>query len=701
MAEFRVKTKGNANPHGKARVYFTCHPDDFERYFQRITDDILSANNCAVYYTQDMSAKIAENEKETDLGGCALFVVPITIKLMTTPNRAMDEDIAYAKKHNIPILPFMMEMEIVDIYSQQENFGERQFLNPYSVDNTEISYAEKLKKYLDALLISEETAKRIRAAFDAYVFLSYRKKDRAYANELMKLIHDIPAYRDIAVWYDEFLTPGESFEQNIKKALNDSALFALLVTPSVLEEKNGKPNFVMGEEYPAAKKAKKQVVPVLMQKTDENELKKKFVGLPTPIAPNDKDFQEVLTKALVGVALQSNADEPEHTFLIGLAYLDGIDVEVNVKRALELITSSAEKGLIEAMQTLQDMYHDGKRVPLDYKEAAKWAQRRVEACEKKYGKKDKNTLSAYRELGHLYDKLGDYQKAHEIHAEVYKRTKRLFGKMDFDDIAAMGSLAYSYGQIGEWSKALELTVETYEKAHKYLGSRHPYSIHLLLNAGYAFSQKGRHKYAYNILALAFKKCYLEFGEDDELTFQAAKSIAYAYKNLGKTKDAIESFEAIYEQSCVLYGKEHPSTLTTLNDLALLYSEQGDYERALDLYQKSVDTLSETLGEVHPHTLTVWGNIVSIYGKMGELEEARDMEEKLYALHCNTLGENHPRTHIALNNLCTTYYNLGDYISAYDGIERLHKAYLKTYGKMHEKTKETASLLSHIKAKMDE
>ncbi len=114
-------------------------------------------------------------------------------------------------KH-IPVLPFMMEEGLDILYATEEYFGEAQYLNPRSHDTTEIRYEEKLKNYLDSVLISDETARRIRTAFDAYIFLSYRKKDRKYANELMHLIHDIPNFRDIAIWYDEFLTPGENFK---------------------------------------------------------------------------------------------------------------------------------------------------------------------------------------------------------------------------------------------------------------------------------------------------------------------------------------------------------------------------------------------------------------------------------------------------------------------------------------------------------
>ena len=210
MANFSVRTRGNADPKGKARVYFTCHPEDFDRYFEKICEDVFKTHDCAIYYTENMSEPLDETNVEVDLGRMNLFLVPVTFRLMNEDNRAMSVDIAYAKEKNITILPFMMESGIDSVYSLPRNFGERQYLNPYSTDATEVSYEEKLNKILESILISDKMAQRVRAAFDAYVFLSYRKKDRRYANELMRIIHNIPGCRDIAIWYDEFLTPGES-----------------------------------------------------------------------------------------------------------------------------------------------------------------------------------------------------------------------------------------------------------------------------------------------------------------------------------------------------------------------------------------------------------------------------------------------------------------------------------------------------------
>ena len=193
------RTKDGSSPEGKPKVYFTCHPDDFDRYFDKICEDIFKACDCAIYYTEDMTVPIEHENNLVDLERMNLVVMPVTFRLLTQPNRAMDKDFAIAQEKHLAVLPIMMETGIDEFYAKR--FGNRQYLYPFSADLTEISYEEKLKKFLDSVLISDELAQRIRKAFDAYIFLSYRKMDRKHANDLMKLIHKIPECESIAIWF--------------------------------------------------------------------------------------------------------------------------------------------------------------------------------------------------------------------------------------------------------------------------------------------------------------------------------------------------------------------------------------------------------------------------------------------------------------------------------------------------------------------
>ena len=48
-----VKTRGNVSPHGKMRIFFSSHKDDFSIYFDQICNEIFESQNCAIYYKND------------------------------------------------------------------------------------------------------------------------------------------------------------------------------------------------------------------------------------------------------------------------------------------------------------------------------------------------------------------------------------------------------------------------------------------------------------------------------------------------------------------------------------------------------------------------------------------------------------------------------------------------------------------------
>jgi len=407
----KCRTGFNSNTKDKPKVYFTCHPDDFQFCFFKICDDLLRIRDCAIYYTEDMSLDIPEEDKELDILSNNLFVIPVTRKLLTTANRAMDSDYTYAVKAGMRILPIMMEAGIDSLYSASDKFGELQYLKAYNYDATEISYEEKLKKFLESVFLGEELKNRIRAEFDAYIFLSYRKKDRHYANELMRLIHNNSECRDIAIWFDEFLTPGESFKENIQSVLDSCQLFALLVTPHLLEkvvDENGQyiDNYVISTELPLARKNKAEkgvdIFAVEMEPTDREALA--AMEIVDYINSNDQSFRTRLLDVVSRIVNSSN-NTPVHNYLIGLAYLEGVDVEINRHRGMELILDAANSDCMEAIIKMADMCNDKD-------EKVEWFRKAVLVGEKEF-----RATRNYQTLTMMFDilfQLFDIQMHHKV-----------------------------------------------------------------------------------------------------------------------------------------------------------------------------------------------------------------------------------------------------------------------------------------------
>ncbi|MBO7727412.1 MAG: toll/interleukin-1 receptor domain-containing protein, partial [Oscillospiraceae bacterium] len=260
---FVYTTRGNSSPQGKPRVCFLSHKEDFVAYFDQLSGEILELQNCAIWHEArgeagadvNAGAETAGTIDLSELDQMQLIVIPITRKLLASENEVLDRVLPYAIEKNIPILPIMVEGGLDAPFT--EKFGDLEYLDKTAIDPTAIPYQERLGKFLSSVLLNDTQIEEIRSAFDAYIFLSYRKKDRAYANELMRLIHQNEFSEKVAIWYDEFLVPGESFNDAIEEALKKSNLFSLVVTPNLVNERN----YVMEIEYPMAQKNNKTILP--------------------------------------------------------------------------------------------------------------------------------------------------------------------------------------------------------------------------------------------------------------------------------------------------------------------------------------------------------------------------------------------------------------------------------------------------------
>ena len=703
--EFLSRTRWNVSPQGKRRVYFTCHPADFSTYFDVTCEDVFKTQDCAIYYAKDMSESV-DKGGEMAWDQVNLVVIPITFHLLSEPNRAMDVDYAFAVEKNIPVLPILMEPGLDQLFTIK--FGTMEYLDRTVTDDTMISYEEKLKKFLQAVLISDELAERIRAAFDAYVFLSYRKKDRRYANQLMRLIHANPVCENVAIWYDEYLVPGESFEDVIREALHKSKFLMMVVTPNLTEEGN----YVQRIEYPEAQKAGKEILPVEMQSTDVVKLKEMFADLPDVIPGNgNAAFYDSLLKLLAKSGKRESSDDPMHNFLIGLAYLDGIDVEKNGERAISLITKSANAGLYEAATKLSQIYREGVGTKRNYAAWEQWMEKRLELAKGFYGEKKDELREVMHEVADCYSCVGKYEKALAMEEEICEDLRKTRGESDIETILSWHNVAYSHGKLGNYQVALAEMEKIYEKVKEYYGEKHERTLNILsdvsefhyylgnyakaieleeeimdkvaglMDQDHPFLQVCKSKLAtYHAKRGEFQKaiemesevCKLRrelYGEDHPYTMLSENNLASYYAEIGDIAAAEKNLEAIYEKRKKLLGEEHPDTLTTLNNLAMYAGKMGDFEKAEKYMRLVYESSRKNLGEKHPTVLTQQGSLASLYGRLGRFNEAIPMAEAAYKGLMQQMGEDNPNTLTFLGNLGGLYVGAGEVQKGKEMIQR--------------------------------
>lgn len=661
----QFKTRGDSTNQGKPRVYFCCHPDDFDMYFEPVRNEILDKQNCAVYF-YDNASSIPEQERETDLLSMQLFVIPVTTNLLTKPSIAMDKDFPLALKNKIPVLPLIQERGLEGLFARK--FGDMQYLDKTQRDTTAISYEEKLEKHLSDILLGDEMTKKIKNEFDAYIFLSYRKADRKCAQELMRLIHKNKYYRDVAIWYDEFLTIGEDYRENIKETLQNSGLFVLVVTPNLLLPGSfGGVNYVMKEEYPTAKKTDVNILPVEMEKTNRSELEKLYPDIPLCVDPNNDDMmRRFLISAIWDMGVREIDNSAEHSFLIGLAYLGGIDVEVDRERAVTLIEDAANCGLAEAMEKLVSMYRTGEGVERNYEEAIKWQGELVGYWKKQYKKtKDKNESVLYtNDDGTVEDVAELYINASLVYANylsesgyiilstfhydmLKKSCEEIYNDSGMHKYKSLiGDIYYSHAReleiAGRFSESLKWYIKSLEVRQALLTEDSSMKTRLDLCRNYSsvgniFYMSGNTDKA-SLYYIERDKILKELvGETNVVEASIRREVAISSSNMGDVLSKVgvlNKAKEFYEASLDIFEKiaEEIQTIEAKRDLASCYVRLGRIT-ANDNISDAKDFLEESLRireELAYETNTILDrrDMSDSYYWLGVILEKQDMKKAL-------------------------------------------------------------------------
>ncbi len=683
MANFIYKTRKNSSLQGKPKVYFACRPCDLH-LFDPIADEILSHVDCAIYRAPDEG--FDHNEHLQSLEEMNLFILPITSNLLQQDCYVTQVEVPYAIMKHIPILPLMQEEGLAELFN--EKCGDLQYLDKNARDNTAISYEEKLQNFLTAVLVGDELANQVRNAFDAYIFLSYRKKDRKYAKELMQLIHENDFCRDVAIWYDEFLTPGENFNDMIAAALDKSTTFALAVTPNLVNEEN----YVMTVEYPMAHTAEKTIIPVELVPTDRKKLETAYENIGEVIASNDKkSLSDALADAFQWTILRHRDDDPEHNYLIGLAYLAGIDVEKNHDLALSLITSAAECELPEALEKLVVMYQNGEGVKRNYEKAIFWQEKLAALYRKLYDTAQTpdnafRYLESLQALGASFTFLGRFSSVSDAHTRMIREAERISKELPAYGQWLTAYIALGYGNLGgaaEQLGKLEFALDCHQNALIYAEKQmkiNPMATPLFAlcheRIGHVLQEMGKTDEALEWYqkSLAIQEMKLTA----ETPGEHLKTLAQTYNNLGDlfvsrgnraaaSKCYYKAFE-IRGKFAGTYGTKEDKIAFTIdyNDLAHMAEKEGKLDVAIDYYLKSLAILEDMIDETDSianlsHLSATYSHLGDVFNRVGKSEEAGHYFQKAHAL-TDRLAKNSDAVE-ARFNLAASYQKLGNIAQA--------------------------------------
>ena len=155
MADIKTLTFTDDSSQGKQKVYLCLHPDDFDKYFSKVCEDIFKANpGCAICYDIDTEGMYNRDDLLLMLSNMQLFVAVVTRRFLEEPSRVKALDIPFAlgreglalKKddaprfYHIPVLPVTYEKIDYRLFNSTELFQGMQYLKRDDKDETTLSF---------------------------------------------------------------------------------------------------------------------------------------------------------------------------------------------------------------------------------------------------------------------------------------------------------------------------------------------------------------------------------------------------------------------------------------------------------------------------------------------------------------------------------------------------------------------------------
>ena len=272
------------------------------------------------------------------------------------------------------------------------------------------------------------------------VFLSYRKKNVIYRNDVAR---DILDANDCAVWFDRNLTAGEDYNAEIDAALDRMNVFVLLVTPATFEAES----YVMKTEIPRALERKIPIIPILLEETDMERFAEVLGNIHALDKRKPDEYQDGLKRALEMHLLtqdekekirmaqkESSARAAKTIYYQGLGWLTGENCQRDPEKGAQMITAAAMSGEApEALLRLAQMYETGDGVTRDWQQAVSWYDKYTAAMEPDFGKNEDDDLSlarAYDSKGTLLQNYGKLTAAKAAFAACQKVCERMMTQYD-------------------------------------------------------------------------------------------------------------------------------------------------------------------------------------------------------------------------------------------------------------------------------
>ncbi|MFD4976086.1 FxSxx-COOH system tetratricopeptide repeat protein [Streptomyces sp. NPDC058424] len=322
----------------------------------------------------------------------------------------------------------------------------------------------------------------------------------------------------------------------------------------------------------------------------------------------------------------------------------------------------------------------------DHKVAREFTEQVWETWQQLFGEEDQQTRLMGWWLGFLYLKVGRYDDASRIAAQlkdVYARTAPPDREDTREDALETMNLDAAVRRVqGDFVTGAELDQTAYDRARRAFGEDDPVTLVTAHNLGVSLRLLGEFQRALELDRRTHALKTRLFGRDHQQSLMTEASIAIDVRETGDYIGARSLQQAVVDGYRTLFGPRNPTTLVNLRQLGESCRKEGDHATALELAREAFNQFTRRYGDTHPESLTAALTLAVTLRHNGELEAARERGERACERFRQLFRSDHPHVLAADIDLAVTYRLLGRVEEAKEQDEEALRSLTEGLGESH-------------------
>jgi len=221
-------------------------------------------------------------------------------------------------------------------------------------------------------------------------------------------------------------------------------------------------------------------------------------------------------------------------------------------------------------------------------------------------------------------KAGQYRQAEKNLLEAFEIFKVTSDSTDINFNRIYSNLGYLYRKLGDYDraltygeKALEIKLLNYDVDHPSVAKYHA-------NLGKVLQRLGRAEEAIPYFQRAYEIALKRFGESHKRSIGALGELGDAYADAGRLKKARRLYTKAGKRIKQVYSSVHPYAVSHTFNLGLLDEEEGNYEAALSAYGKTLTDLRSM--EEPPGELIAYAHAQIAHAQLDNDQPAAALEQ---------------------------------------------------------------------------